>query len=86
MDSSDQPTGCYADVALGLFMVRGDSVVLLGEVTENNNREGGTEDGGIGETHMKRVSLEELERMKEARVSTSDVEELRWDFDNDLFV
>ena len=40
---------CFADLPLGLYVVRGDSMVLLGQV--------GPDDG------MKQIELEELEGM-----------------------
>lgn len=40
---------CFADIPLGLYIVRGDSVVLLGQV--------GPDEG------MKKMELEELEEM-----------------------
>ncbi|KAF9770954.1 hypothetical protein IL306_011427 [Fusarium sp. DS 682] len=31
-DSSDRPTGLYADINHGIFLVRGENVLLLGEI------------------------------------------------------
>jgi U6 snRNA-associated Sm-like protein LSm1 len=75
----------YADVPLGLYLVRGDSMVLLGEVEEEDD------DG-----NLQNVSLEELEQLQnkkneETTATTGedgpvDQERLIWDFDTDLVV
>jgi U6 snRNA-associated Sm-like protein LSm1 len=62
---------CFADIPLGLYIVRGDSVVLMGQVGPDDN----DDDGG-----MKQMELEELEEMIEAEKE----EGLEWDFDKDL--
>lgn len=59
----------FADVPLGLYVVRGDSTVLLGQIGDF-----------LPEDRMKEVSVDELESMtKESGAGTLD-----WDFDNDL--
>eukprot|EP00978_Attheya_sp_CCMP212_P028274 scaffold97255_cov49-Attheya_sp.AAC.6 len=75
----------YADVPLGLYLVRGDSMVLLGEVEEEDD---------MG--NLQNVSLEELEQLQnkkneETTATTGedgpvDQERLIWDFDTDLVV
>ncbi|CAM9245126.1 unnamed protein product [Heterosigma akashiwo] len=58
--------GCYGDIPLGLYLVRGDAVVLLGEVDDAGHE-------GI----LRRVSADEileLEREKESRARDD------WDF------
>lgn len=60
---------CYCDVPLGLYVVRGDSIVLLGQVSSDND------------SKMKLVTLEELEELKQDNNAS---EELVWDFDTDL--
>ena len=59
----------FADIPLGLYIVRGDSMVLLGQV-------GPSDDEG-----MKRMELEELDEMI---TKTTTPEHLEWDFDKDL--
>ena len=58
----------YADLFLGVYIARGDSMVLLGRVGEDD------EDG------MKKVEMDELEEM----IAKSNQEALEWDFDKDL--
>ena len=90
----------YADVRLGLYMVRGDSMVLLGEVDEevDSDDEEGTADADTsakpkadGNNLMKKVTLEEFERLSEAKKEREEageekIEELCWEFDMDLVV
>jgi hypothetical protein len=65
----------FADIPLGLYIVRGDSMVLLGQV--------GQDDTGNG---MKQLQLVELEEMVAGttRKESHEGEHLEWDFDKDL--
>jgi small nuclear ribonucleoprotein (snRNP)-like protein len=79
----------YHDHDLGLYIVRGDSMVLTGAVPNSND----VNAGGIGTamrmmnmnsppgtaTTMEAVSLAELERLSKQAEPV-----LRWDFDEDL--
>ena len=56
----------YADIYLGLYIVRGDSLVLLGEVGENDN-------DGLTEVEMTEIN--------ELRAKTPKSEEVTWSFD-----
>ena len=89
----------YADVRLGLYMVRGDSMVLLGEVDEevDSDEEEGAADADAdakkdgGNNLMKKVTLEEFERLSEEKKEREEageekIEELCWEFDMDLVV
>uniref|UniRef100_A0A7S4MW86 Uncharacterized protein n=2 Tax=Odontella aurita TaxID=265563 RepID=A0A7S4MW86_9STRA len=89
----------YADVQLGLYMVRGDSMVLLGEVEDFDGEDEEEVEGGAAllpraaesRRYMKKVSLEEFERLgeeaRERRESGEEqIEELIWEFDTDLVV
>lgn len=58
----------YADVPLGLYVVRGDSMVLLGQV------------GDFIPNQLKEVKLEELVHM----IAESGAGALNWDVDADL--
>jgi hypothetical protein len=58
----------YADVPLGLFVVRGDSMVLLGQV------------GDFVPQQLREVELAELVAM----ISESGTGALNWDVDADL--
>uniref|UniRef100_A0A7S2MNL0 U6 snRNA-associated Sm-like protein LSm1 n=1 Tax=Helicotheca tamesis TaxID=374047 RepID=A0A7S2MNL0_9STRA len=78
------PVCYYTDVKLGLYLVRGDSMVLLGEVEESDD-----DDDNSNRGFMKRLSLEEYNRMveedkKEAEEGEKDATTLIWDFDTDL--
>jgi hypothetical protein len=58
----------YTDVPMGLYVVRGDSLVLLGQV------------GEFVPQQLKEVNLEDLVAM----ISESGTGALNWDFDADL--
>lgn len=60
----------HASIPLGLYVVRGDSMVLLGTLGDDSNN------------NSKEVSLEELEEL--SRKSAPLSEPLEWDFDTDL--
>ena len=67
--SENQPA-VYCDVPLGLYIVRGDSMVLSGRVSDvmmSNN--------------MQEVDLEEFEQRQQV---VSDAPITEWDFDMDL--
>jgi hypothetical protein len=76
---NDEDKFYYADIQLGLYLVRGDSVVLLGELEEGGN---------TFEMHGYEVTLDELERMIRSQQQTSDRgnsrQESIWEFDVDL--
>ena len=63
----------YTDVRLGLYIVRGDSMVLLGEVNDTNSNDEG----------MTEVSLEQFEKLQQ---QNSADDPLTWEFDVDLVV
>lgn len=50
-DDNGIPRNFYSDIPLGIYVVRGDSLVLAGEVHDN------------AVMHMQQVSLEELEKL-----------------------
>lgn len=72
---------CYqTDIELGLFVVRGDNVVLLGEVDDDEEQ---------NDDQMQFVTLEEFEQLEGAEATrkeeSGDGEEaINWDFDMDL--
>lgn len=81
--SSANNTICYqTDIELGLFVVRGDNVVLLGEVGEEEEEQNNEQ--------IRFVSLEEFEQLEDEeyrRKEEKDGEEeepINWDFDQDL--
>eukprot|EP00584_Thalassiosira_punctigera_P015672 CAMPEP_0172552900 /NCGR_PEP_ID=MMETSP1067-20121228/47261_1 /TAXON_ID=265564 ORGANISM="Thalassiosira punctigera, Strain Tpunct2005C2" /NCGR_SAMPLE_ID=MMETSP1067 /ASSEMBLY_ACC=CAM_ASM_000444 /LENGTH=245 /DNA_ID=CAMNT_0013340973 /DNA_START=42 /DNA_END=779 /DNA_ORIENTATION=+ len=80
-DNKSPATICYqTDIELGLFIVRGDNVVLLGEVDN--------EEEHIDEKIMF-VSLEEFEQLEEEEHKRKEEsgecdESINWDFDMDL--
>ena len=95
-DANGKLCSYYADVRLGLYMVRGDSMVLLGEVDEevDSDDEGEpTADKPKGDDNnlMKKVTLEEFEKLSEEKKEREEageekIEELCWEFDMDLVV
>lgn len=74
-------TICYqTDIQLGLFIVRGDNVVLLGEVDDYEERNEGP---------IRVVSLEEFEQLQEDEAKRKEEsggrdKAINWDFDMDL--
>ena len=62
----------HANQPLGLYIVRGDSLVLMGEISD-----------GI-QTTSKEVTVEELEELCLEQQAGDNEQELEWDFDNDL--
>jgi small nuclear ribonucleoprotein (snRNP)-like protein len=98
-NSTNKKITYFTDVPLGMYIVRGDSVVLLGQVgseeeEENNN--------AVSQQHtamivsMKRLQLDEFEAMVAANVDDDkavaeeevagedESKSLEWDFDKDL--
>jgi hypothetical protein len=63
----------YHDVPLGVYIVRGDSMVLMGQLNQMQEQ-----------MVMREVGLEELEEMEKKASSSSSQEPLNWDFDTDL--
>eukprot|EP00518_Triparma_eleuthera_P018153 CAMPEP_0197550034 /NCGR_PEP_ID=MMETSP1320-20131121/3763_1 /TAXON_ID=91990 /ORGANISM="Bolidomonas sp., Strain RCC2347" /LENGTH=127 /DNA_ID=CAMNT_0043110345 /DNA_START=90 /DNA_END=470 /DNA_ORIENTATION=+ len=61
----------YADKHVGIYVVRGDSVIVLGEIED---------DGGAG---MTKVTVEELDDVLENEVDEEEEERLKvvWEFD-----
>ena len=63
----------HANQPLGLYIVRGDSLVLMGEISD------------AIQASSKEVTVEELEELcQEQQAGDNDEQELEWDFDNDL--
>lgn len=61
----------YTDIPLGLYVVRGDTVVILGQIASTANPQ-----------WMQPVTVEEInERLEQTKIKESSLE---WDFDNDL--
>lgn len=92
-------TTCYyTDIQLGLYLIRGDAIVLMGEVEEENSGENqnirnkkknmiplSLQDFEI--LHEKNEQVEEEEQQQEAKVEDEKViDNLIWDFDTDLVV
>ena len=60
----------YSDLMMGVYVVRGDSMVLLGQVPSAES----------DDDSMTKVEPEKLEEM----ITASKQQQLGWDFDNDL--
>ena len=87
---NDNSTICYqTDIDLGLFIVRGDNVVLLGEVGDDDEEEHEDDDNNNNQI-IRFVSLEEFEQLedeeykKKEESGNADEEPINWDFDQDL--
>ena len=99
-DESKSVCCYYTDIQLGLYIFRGDTTVLLGEVDDDipeDTDEGqpGTENVSEEPTRTKnmiKVSLEDFETLQEKIANEGNEEEeevmeaLRWEFDMDLVV
>jgi U6 snRNA-associated Sm-like protein LSm1 len=68
--TGNSPSHYYTDIPLGLYIVRGESLVIIGEVHDESDTGGGW---------MQRVTLDELQSL--ASRAEPPVE---WDFDADL--
>ena len=74
---------CYqSDIKLGLYIVRGDSVVLMGEVDDDDEQ---LENEG----KIRIVSLEEFDQLEEEETRRKEesgevIDTINWDFDMDL--
>ena len=86
----DGNTICYyTDIELGLYLIRGDSMVLMGEVPESQNTTGDMDqDEEVNDNLkcMKQLTMEEFEEMKEKVQDNEVLDELIWEFDTDLVV
>jgi hypothetical protein len=73
----------FADIPLGMYIVRGDSLVVAGEV--HNPDEGIDAHAQLSSSYptpgMQRVSLEELQKLSTSKDAEPPIE---WDFDGDL--
>ncbi len=63
----DSSIGKYSDIELGLYIVRGDNIVLLGEIDAEKDEKSDT---------LQRVSPEEIAELAEPQYS-----KLEWDFE-----
>ena len=68
--ASSEGVSYYHDIPLGIYIVRGDSMVLMGQLNEMKEQ-----------MIMRKVSLEELEIIEKKEPRN---EPLNWDFDADL--
>ena len=96
-NSKDNTVTYFADVPLGMYIVRGDSIVLLGQVGSENEEEERGADGQSTVT-LQRMNLDELEAAADSEGSddqpevsdegtsadVSSSKSLEWDFDKDL--
>ena len=62
----------YSDIPLGVYVIRGDSMVLAGDVPENST-------SFVLEYNMEEVSIDQLKELQKIAIP-----ELIWDFDGDL--
>lgn len=86
----DGNTICYyTDIELGLYLIRGDSMVLMGEVPESHSTTTDMDqDEKVNDIMncMKQLTMEEFEEMKEKVQDNEVLDELIWEFDTDLVV
>ena len=84
-EDDKESTICYqTDIQLGLYVLRGDVVVLMGEVDGEEDTQEVSNDGRI-----RNVTFEEFEQLEEEeakrREESGEVNaEVEWDFDMDL--
>lgn len=72
----------YSDIPLGVYVIRGDSIVLLGNVSDDNTNNQSSNNRTFP---LKEVPLEELEvKVEEEKKEGTGEEPLKWDFDTDL--
>ena len=68
-------TTYFCDIPLGVYVIRGDSVVLLGNMDDQKV------------ANLKEISLDELQQKEEEAANAApeaQVDPLTWDFDADL--
>lgn len=81
----DDSTICYqTDIQLGLYVLRGDVVVLMGEVDAEEDALEVSNDGRIRNVGFEEFEQLEEEEVKRRKESGETVEEIEWDFDMDL--
>ena len=72
----------FSDIPLGVYVIRGDAVVILGAMADDPRRNAAI--------NLKQVTLEELGELQTANASKKPGEDavengpLTWDFDTDL--
>ncbi|KAL3773851.1 hypothetical protein ACHAWO_002216 [Cyclotella atomus] len=80
-----ESTICYqTDIQLGLYVLRGDVVVLMGEVDPEEDELEVSNDGKIHNINFEEFEQLEEEEAKRRKESGDVVEEIEWDFDMDL--
>lgn len=81
----EDETICYqTDIQLGLYVLRGDVVVLMGEVDAEEDELEVSRDGRIRNVDFEEFEQLEEEEDKRRKESGEVVEEIEWDFDMDL--
>ena len=84
-ESSSKLICYFADIPLGLYVVRGDSIVLTGQLKVTTDGQPPLPPGATAvaaaPVPMKQVSLKELEDLTPAPGAATALE---WDFDTDL--
>jgi hypothetical protein len=81
----EESTICYqTDIQLGLYVLRGDVVVLMGEVDPEEDELEVSNDGKIHNINFEEFEQLEEEEAKRRKESGNVVEEIEWDFDMDL--
>lgn len=66
----------YYDVPMGIFLVRGDSMVLMGAVNDDDDNDDDNDSSSLLRPVSSLAQLAQLQKMAEAPV--------KWDFDGDL--
>ena len=82
----------YTDVPLGMYIVRGDSIVLLGQVGSEEEEEASASGAAQAIVTMKKLDNEAFQQAVESSEEPEDnadeegeaSKSLEWDFDKDL--
>ena len=64
--------GMYGDIPLGIYIVRGENIVLLGEINEEVE---------AAQSHLRRVSVDEILEAEDEAASAGRLEKTEWDIE-----
>lgn len=80
--STKEKTTYYSDIPLGVYVIRGDSMVLLGNIADDTGTNNNNNSSMM--YPMKELSLDELDEKMAQKQREGEEPPLTWDFDTDL--
>lgn len=79
-EGASKPTTYYCDIPLGVYVIRGDSVVILGDIGDDDQQAGNLKESTLEEMQQ----MEEEENRSKSAAAAENTGPLSWDFDADL--